>query len=862
MKQVAQLTPMMRQYFELKSQCPHAILFFRMGDFFEVFDEDAKEIAPKLDLVLTSREGGERRIPFCGVPHHSAAGYWLRLLKLNYRVAIADQVEDAKQAKGLVKREIVRWMTPGSIDELEGLDNASPNYILATVEDPRSRRWTSAVADVSTGELRMGSADSIGELTDMLQRFRPKEVLVRRFQHQVFEQTISSYTSQNQLLLGELPEAPLRDIDSTRRLVRDVVGNLENWAKAIPLSTEVLACLFSYLSSHGVSLESFLTVKPLNETGRMALRDHVIRDLELFETQRQRKSSGSLYSRINRCMTPMGMRLLKRAMAQPYNHLDSIRGVQRSVSSLYDQGVSSLQSLRSLLDGCPDLERLATRLITQRAKPVELAKIRVALTQVTRCHSILSAVDPSPIGEELSHKMLLGEPVRLRLDEILQESPGDLGQGDGVFQEGRFVELDRYLEVSRNGQSAVDAYQQSLRDRTGIPSLKIKSHKTYGLLIEVTKTHLSKVPEDFIRRQTMVNVERFATAELKELEEDLVTARDKAVACEEALYQRLISELVERGHELRQVASSLGILDHLLALAWLAHEESLACPQIVPGGDIKLLGLRHPTVEFFVGRDEFVPNDVLLSQARRQMLITGPNMAGKSTVMRSVAICAILSQMGSFVPARAAELPLFDQVFTRVGASDDLTQGLSTFMVEMTETAEVLRYASRDSLVILDEVGRGTSTQDGLAIASAILEDICQRLGAWTMFATHFHELVGFARELERVQISQSEVVEAGQQLVFTHRLVAGASGHSYGIEVARRAGVPEKTLQRAREFLQSGFVDATDSDRISLSSTDKERPAENPVRRILEDLDITQTTPLEAINLLERLKNLNDIAK
>ncbi|MFK7828083.1 MAG: DNA mismatch repair protein MutS [Oligoflexales bacterium] len=889
--EIGNMTPMMQQYYQLKVKSGEAVLFFRMGDFYEIFGEEAEEVAPKLEIALTSRERGDKnRIPFCGVPHHSAPSYWLKLLKLGYKVAIADQVEDASLAKGLVKRDIIKIMSPGCIDELEGLTSDEPNYVMAAYECPESKVWSLAVADISTGELRLGAAKSFDHLREQVEVFQPKELLVRRFCQDKVNSLLDSYCKRNHLLIGPLPEGILRDEAKQLEVLKNVF-NLDSLTEhpcgAVSGGQVLIAALLSHFLSMQAATKQFLTVKPLHEPDCFSLNETVIRDLEIFETSHLRKTDGSLFKQINQTLSPMGSRALRWSLAHPYQKEEPIRQRHEAVKYLIEQGDTFLGKLRLTLKGLSDLERLSCRILGGHARPLELARARDAL-QKARSIRLLFSQAQAVQNEFLANiieRFSDAESVLSELEHALQESPSSLGEGSEVFKYGFDETLDKLVSYSLGGQKKVEEYCELLRQRTGISSLKIKSHKTFGLVIEVTKSNLGKIPDDFIRRQTMVNCERFVTDELKDLDETLVSAKEKAIARESDLYQELLEKLSTFKDSFSMVSSYLGLIDLIQSFAWLGVQWDFCLPKLIGHREAFVLeASRHPVVEHFVGRHNFVPNDIRMDGKSRQLLITGPNMAGKSTVMRQVAICAILSQIGCFVPARRAEIPLFDGVFTRVGAADDLSRGLSTFMVEMTEAAFILRNATEKSLVILDEVGRGTSSEDGLAIASAILEHIAKRIKCWTMFATHYHELVDLAAKEASVHLVQTEVVENKGKISFTHRLVSGASGSSFGLEVAQLAGVPDSVLKRAKHYVgtskeqinrQVDLVSGSERKGASVAkksdprlfSKQQENPfsltaqeSENyprPLTEKLERIKINKTTPLQALNILSDLKSM-----
>lgn len=913
--EIATMTPMMRQYFELKARCPDAVLLFRMGDFYEIFASDAEEVAPVLELVLTSRErGDERRVPFCGVPYHSARNYWLKLLRRGYKVALADQLEDAAEAKGLVRRDIVRILTPGCIDDPEGLEPDAPNYLMGLHEDPASGIWSVALADLSTGELRLGelaqgknATAAITAALPMIERLKPKELYLRRFLHDDALTALKPYQALNRLLLEVLPEGPLRDPEMQTRLLAETLG--AGGLSAQPCGgvrggEALLAALLAHFKSLQAGTRQFLSVRPLVEAQTMVLDETAIRDLELFETMRRRDAQGSLMREINWTLSPMGARLLRYFLTHPLIDTNQIRNRHLAVRALLKGGEAKITEIRQSLKNLPDLERLATRAFSGSAAPVELGKIAQGLTQAAWLRdALLNAegalrTETRDLGLYTTITVGLGfyrEPLAV-LAHALDEAPRPLGSGTGVFKRGYDSELDRLADLARSGEAEVETYQEQLRAATGIGSLKIKSHKSFGLLIEVTRTHAAKIPPSFIRRQTMVNCERFTTVELEELSEQLTSAGDLAIAREAELWRALLNELATYSQALNAVAHALATFDLLQSFAWLACKQDYCEPTLVTDGSLELRGSRHPVVERHVGRHAFCPNDVTMTPASKHMLITGPNMAGKSTLMRQTALAAILNQIGSFVPAQKACLPVFDRIFTRVGAADDLARGQSTFMVEMSEAANILRHASPRSLVILDEVGRGTSTCDGLALATAILKELAQRIRCYTLFATHYHELVPLAATLPDVKAVQTEVIEQGDQIIFTHRLKDGACDSSYGLEVARLAGIPDTVLAAARNFLhQHGAPSslAAKAPRATPNTTtasddkaEKRQPrtttgasaapmerlgyfesrpvtpspaeaagAQELLRRIT-GLNINRMTPMQALNLLADLKN------
>lgn len=888
-EEIQNLTPMMRQYFEIKEKAQGAIMFFRMGDFYEIFGDDAEEVAPVLDIILTARaSGGKNKIPFCGVPHHSAHGYLIKLLSKGYKVAVVDQMEDASQVKGLVKRDIVRIYTPGCVDELDGLPKDSQNYLMAAYECPDSRSWAVSVAEVSTGELRIGKAETFEKVASLAESFRPKELLVRKFKLSSFKESLSSLIADTGLLIEELPETILRDEAEQKKTLKKLLGRSglsKQPSGEVKGGEALLSSLFEYIKSLKADVSQFMFVRPLEDPDSVMLSDIAIRDLELFETSRRRKTEGSLFHTVNRTLSPMGARLLRWNLARPLYKKDEIKKRHDAAEAILSLGEKTIEELRLRLKGTPDLERIATRVLSGKVSPLELSRARDTLDKASWLKDTLLHFEKklstsknaesvfSPITANLSKI----DEAKNMLHERICESPGQLGTGLGVITPGFCPNLDKTVQLVTKGEQKISDYESSLREKTGITSLKVKTHKTFGLLLEVTKSNLSKVPDYFVRRQTMVNCERFITDELKELDDAISSAGENAVKLEAELYQNLLKDLSGQYKELMNAASSIAMFDMLLSFAFLSVKEGYVKPELNEGKKIALLGSRHPVVESIVGKNHYVPNNIEISGNEKQLLITGPNMAGKSTVMRQVAVSAILNQAGCFIPAHTAQLPVFDQIFTRVGASDDLAKGQSTFMVEMSEAAHILRSSTPNSLVILDEVGRGTSTEDGLAIASAILEDIASRTKSWTMFATHYHELVPLSENFPSVKTVQTEVKENETGVVFTHKLVEGASGSSFGIEVAKLAGLPGHVIKRAGLYLEEshqiqnkkpaeapkqrqGASTEIAKRAESEASVTSEIPNFEKLKELaaeLERLNLNKTTPLAALNLVDKWQSM-----
>lgn len=860
------LTPMMNQYYELRETLDaDTVLFFRMGDFYEVFGQDATTIAPKLKLVLTAREKGHGdKIPFCGMPHHAVKGYWQKLIAMGYRVAIADQLEDPKNVKGIVKRGIVKVLSPGAIDDEDALEADKPNYLMAAHQNPATRQWWAVIGDVSTGELRAGAVADLAGLVEVVYAFRPRELLCRKVLRPQLEEELAGYSRQHPLLFGQLSEGVLADPRRAAELLTATFG-----ADQLELAEDgqlAVAAFLSQLKTQLLSLESFLAVKNLKDSDYLIVDETARRDLELFETALRREQRGSLYAEIDRTLTPLGARRLRDALLRPFADPAAISHRQNAVAFFVADTEGLLARLRNSLKGIGDMRRLAAAAYQGTIKPGQLSRLRDGLIRTEEAAELLAntafAAEHGPLIASLGK----GCAARERIAAVLADAPGNLGAELDVIAPGVDAALDAKVQLATGGEQQIAAYEQQLKTETGISSLKIKRHKTFGLLIEVTKSNISRVPESFHRRQTMVNGERYQTATLTELDEQLSSALEQAFALENALYSELLLSLKDSRQALSDAADALAELDVIAGLAQRALEGGWVAATTAKDNQVlALTQARHPVVESLIGPEHFIANDIRFDKERRHILITGPNMAGKSTIMRQTALCVILNQIGSLIPCAAAELPVIDRVFTRVGASDDLSKGQSTFMVEMVEAAHILRQASPRSLVLLDEVGRGTSSADGLAIASALLEDLANRVSCFTLFATHYHELLGVSREFPGVFPMATEVDAKADPIRFTHRLVPGGCQDSYGIDVAGLAGLPPTVVERAKFYLASQHdhekptVAAEEPRRAGAVYEDSEAVGgptggsvrEREVLELLLALNIDKLTPLKALNLL-----------
>jgi len=875
------LTPMLKQYYTLKAKVEDAILFFRMGDFYEVFGDDSKKIAPVLALVLTSRDRGDQeKIPFCGVPHHSAKSYWLKLLRQGYKVAIADQLEAASASKGLVKRDIVRILSPGCIDDLEGLESCEPNYIMALYEDIDSRQYLLLVTDVSTGEMRLGSIE-FSELGKYINSFRPKEILARKFVHIKLKKYLAALHSAHSILLGVLPEFILKDPTCQTKLLQKVfqTSRLDNFSCGkLSGSAALVSSVLTYFEHLQTCTGQFMEILPLTDPETMLLGENVVRDLELLSTLRRNTLAGSLFHKLNDTMTSMGARFLHHVLLHPMRNMEKIASRHQQIADIQLLGLAFQQTLRKHLGGLSDIERLLTRVLAKNLTPQELWKLIFSLQQtLTLFEYLLKKKDKGTLAKSFPGYQKIQETKTylqcfvLELEKEIQENPEFFPKSSGVFCRGFDETLDRYYQLATNAHEAVIALENKLRETTGIQSLKIKRHKSLGLLIEVTKSNAHKVPETFMKRQTMINHDRFITMELEEIGHQIADAQESFIAREEKLYAHFLNKLSTHKEPLKILIKDIRQIDLVQCFSWTAGKFNYVQPILSENPrKIVLEGARHPVIEHYVGQDKFMANNLLLDGSQRHLLITGPNMAGKSTIMRQTAVIAIMTQMGSFVPANKAILPVFDQIFTRVGASDDLVGGVSTFMLEMQEAAQILRKATDKSLVIIDEVGRGTSTQDGLAIAFSILENLSLHMACFTLFATHYHELVTLSSKLPAVVPMQIEVLQKkGEQIIFSHRLIPGCSGHSYGIEVAKVAGIPPRVIERAQQFIDEYIklhpqtLSHTQINDLPLEERGlqhiKKYPKQQQSEWLVEKLakyNPERTTPLQALRLLYEIKS------
>lgn len=862
------LTPMFEQYLRIKEEYPDALLFYRMGDFYELFFDDAEVASRELSITLTSRNpNAEAKVPMCGVPHHAAEGYLAQLLDKGYRVAICDQVEDPKQAKGLVRREVTRVLTPGTVIEDANLPARDSNYLAALYWDEVHGAGGAAWADVSTGHWSGLSSTREPELWQWLVKIGARELLLPQGRR------VPTAFADMRAQVTPLPERGAFDLDAARRNLLEAQGVADLDALGLsgkPELTRACGALLFYLrqtQKQDVShLEDF---RPLDLSHHLILDEVTERNLEIFRRLDGRSGSGTLVHVLDRTVTPLGARLLAGRLREPWRDPTGIGRCLDCVEFFFGRDAARAE-LRRALDEVHDLERLSTRVQLGRATPRDFAALRQSLLALPRVRQTLAA-ETGEIPAELRGVLQSWDDMSdlaAHLDAALVDNPPLASSEGGLFKIGFNPELDDLIQLTEHGEARVRELFEQERTASGIPKLKLGFNKVFGYYFEVSKAHQGAVPESFIRRQTLVNCERYVTPRLKELEDRLLSASEERKALEYTLFLELRETLAQARARFVFMAGALAGLDYWQGLAEAARLNSWTRPEIHNGLEIEIEGGRHPVVEAAQGAANYVPNDVRLDESRRILLITGPNMAGKSTVLRQTAVITLMAQIGSFVPAARARIGVADRIFSRVGASDNLAQGQSTFMVEMMETARILRQATRRSLVILDEIGRGTSTFDGLALAWAVAEDLAKRAGGVrTLFATHYHELTSLEGKLPGLRNLNIAVREWKGEIVFLRRLVPGPADKSYGIEVARLAGVPRPVVERAREILANLEEKSQDartrgtllSRQSSLPGLDREvvpgPGEESPLAKALRDLDVDGLTPIQALTLLHQWK-------
>jgi DNA mismatch repair protein MutS len=892
-------TPLMQQYHAIKARYPHALLLFRLGDFYELFYEDAMIASRELQITLTSRnrEKGQP-IPMCGVPYHAAEGYLARLIRAGFKIAICDQMEQPGPGKKLVRREVVRVITPGTATDLGVLDTRENNFLAAVAPHPSGSHIGLAFVDLSTGEFQateFSGARAEEALRDELQLLRPRETLLPRPQ-QLFE------TAKTSLLEGTGGiESRLEDWtfqrDYGERILREQFGVAELTGFGLddhPQALSAAGAIIHYLRENAArgdrsgetpAKADAPSVEALGHLDRVRYYAHhdslvldpvSVRNLELLApifSEETGRSSGptTLIAALDVTVTGMGARLLRSWLLRPLIDREVIEARLAAVTHLVQQTVVRGE-IRKELRGILDLERLTSRITLGLATPRELVTLRKSLGQLP---VLKNFVMPPPIGgsellcrlhEEIDE---LAE-VRERLERAIADEPPALATEPGIIRTGFHGELDELRNLSQHSKQIIAAMEERERKRTGIGSLKIRFNQVFGYYIEISKPNLHLAPADYERKQTLVNAERFTSPELKEYERKILASDERILEIEHQLFIDVRSSIAAKASRLRRTASAVAQLDVLAGFAKLAADRGYICPEFNSTGELLIIGGRHPVIEELLRQrgERFVPNDLCFEPARQQLLlITGPNMGGKSTYLRQAALIILMAQMGSFVPARQAKLPITDRIFTRIGASDNLARGRSTFLVEMSEVAAILNYATPSSLVLLDEVGRGTATFDGLSIAWAVVEHLQKHTRARTLFATHYHELTELADLLPGVKNVHVSVKETPSEIIFLRRVEPGSADKSYGIEVARLAGLPRSVIERAREVLKRHEQSEHELSETLSPGASAEGPGSNGHQQILftpldravldklRDADLDQLKPLDALNLLAELK-------
>ena len=877
---MAELTPMMQQYMDTKKEYPDCILFYRLGDFYEMFFEDALIASKELEITLTGKNcGQEERAPMCGVPYHAVEGYLNKLVSKGYKVAIGEQVEDPRLAKGLVKREVVRIVTPGTNLDMQALDETKNNYLMCIVYI--ADRYGVSIADVSTGDYFVTEIYDSGKLMDEINRFMPSEIICNE----------AFYMSG-------------MDLDDLKERLGITIYSLDTWYFDDAICQQKLLAHFKVSSFQGLGLADYdcgiisagVLLQYLQETQKnalsqltritpyttgkyMMLDSSTRRNLELCETLREKQKRGSLLWVLDKTKTAMGARTMRKCIEQPLIEKPDIEKRLDAVAELIEEAITR-EEIREYLSPVYDLERLITKITYGSANPRDLTAFCGSLKMLPPIAYLLAEMKAPLLADIYSEMDPLEDICTLIQKAITDEPPLAMKEG-GIIRDGYNPEVDNLRRAKSDGKGWLAKLEEEEREKTGIKNLKIKYNKVFGYYLEVTNSNKNMVPDYYTRKQTLANAERYITPELKELEDTILGAEDKLYALEYELYCNVRDTVAAEVERIQITAKAVANLDVMTSLAFVAERYGYVRPQINQKGAIDIKEGRHPVVEKMIPNNMFISNDTYLDDKKQRIsIITGPNMAGKSTYMRQVALIVLMAQIGSFVPAASADIGLSDRIFTRVGASDDLASGQSTFMVEMTEVANILRNATGRSLLILDEIGRGTSTFDGLSIAWAVVEYISDNklLGAKTLFATHYHELTELEGKIENVNNYCIAVKEKGDDIVFLRKIVKGGADKSYGIQVAKLAGVPDTVIERAKEIVEE-LSDQDITQRVGeiasreLVGKKKSRPKkydevdiaqmslfdtvkDDDVLEELKTIDVGNMTPVDALNTIYRLQN------
>ncbi len=877
-KIVAELTPMMQQYMTTKKEYNDCILFYRLGDFYEMFFEDALTVTRELEITLTGKNCGlEERAPMCGVPHHALEVYLNRLVSKGYKVAICEQVEDPKMTKGIVKREVVRVVTPGTNLNPTALDETRNNYIMSITYI--ANKYGVAIGDVSTGEFMVTELEDGRKLLDEINKISPAEIIC-----------------------NEALGMSGTDLDEVKNRLNIAVYSLDNWYFDDTSCTQLLCKHFHTSTIDGLGLKDYDSgliaagslLQYLYETQKtdlshistvicyatgkyMLLDSSTRRNLELCETLREKQKRGSLLWVLDKTKTAMGARLLRKFTLQPLIDKQLIQERLQAVSELKEQAINR-EEIREYLIPVYDLERLISRVTYQSANPRDLISLKSSLQMLPHIKCILSDMN-SPLLQDLYEAFDTLEDLYQLIEQSIEEEPPLAMKEGGIIKSGYHKDVDTLRSAKSEGKDWLAALEEEEREKTGIKNLRIKYNKVFGYYLEVTNSYQNLVPDYYTRKQTLANAERYIIPKLKELEDTILGAEDKLYALEYELFCKIRNKIGAEVIRVQNAAKIIAHIDTFASLALVAEQNNFVCPTINEKGIVDIKEGRHPVVEKMIPNDMFIANDTYLDDKQKRVsIITGPNMAGKSTYMRQTALIVLMAQIGSFVPAKKANIGVVDRIFTRVGASDDLASGQSTFMVEMTEVANILRNATNKSLLILDEIGRGTSTFDGLSIAWAVVEHISNTklLGAKTLFATHYHELTELEGKIPGVNNYCIAVKENGDDIVFLRKIVKGGADHSYGIQVAKLAGVPDSVISRAKDIV----IELGDADIIHNLRDVQEKEPQKPKKKKrldevdlaqfslfdtvkdddviseIKEIDISRLTPIDALNTLHKLQN------
>ena len=877
---MAEFTPMMQHYLQTKEEYKDCILFYRLGDFYEMFFDDAVLVSKELELTLTGKSCGmEERAPMCGIPYHAVEGYLNRLVANGHKVAICEQVEDPKLAKGIVKREVIRVVTPGTNMDIQALDESKNNYIMCIVY--LADKYGISLADVSTGDYYVTEVDSERKLIDEINKFAPSEIVCNEsfymsgvdledMRHRL---GITIYSLDAWYFSDETAETTLKGHFHVNSL--EGLG-LNDYA----YGTIAAGALLKYLyETQKNNLDHISAIHPYSTGKFMIIDSSTRRNLELVETMREKQKRGSLLWVLDKTKTAMGARLLRSYVEQPLIDKAEIEKRQDAIADI-NKHMITREELREYLNPIYDLERLVSKITYQSANPRDMIAFESSLSMLPHIKYILSEMT-SPLLKELYEDLDTLEDLCTLIKDAIQEDPPLAMKEGGIIRDGYNPEVDKLRSAKSDGKDWLAKLENDEREKTGIKNLKIKYNKVFGYYLEVTNSYKDLVPDYYTRKQTLANAERYITPELKELEDMILGAEDKLYALEYELYSEVRETIAGQVERIQQTAKAVAALDAFSSLALVAERNNYVRPKINEKGILDIKEGRHPVVERMIPNDMFIANDTYLDDKKHRIsIITGPNMAGKSTYMRQTALIALMAQIGSFVPAESANICLSDRIFTRVGASDDLASGQSTFMVEMTEVANILRNATSKSLLILDEIGRGTSTFDGLSIAWAVVEYISDSklLGAKTLFATHYHELTELEGKIDNVNNYCIAVKEKGDDIVFLRKIVKGGADKSYGIQVAKLAGVPDLVISRAKEIVEelsdeditnrvseiaakehtakkkskAKKYDEVDMAQMSLFDTVKD----DDVLDELKNIDVGNLTPIDALNTIYRLQN------